>query len=62
MSKSVYIVLHSDGWAVQLANSSDYEGIFATQEEAITLGKELALTHKTKLHVQKSNGRFKVAS
>ena len=58
-SKAQHVVPRSYGWAVRSTGSARVSHRFATQDEAISVGRELASRQRTKLYIHGTDGRIR---
>lgn len=57
--KAQHVVPRDDGWAVRSTGSARVAGRYATQEEAITVGRERAQSQGTELYIHGQDGRIR---
>lgn len=60
MSKNVHVVHHKDGnnWQVKYEKEKTPLGMFATKEEAIQNGREVAMQQKSELLIHRMDGEI----
>lgn len=61
-TKGQHVVPNGGKWAVRKAGSERASGVFDTQKEAISRGKELAKNQGTELYVHGKDGRIRERS
>jgi hypothetical protein len=60
MSKnSQHVAPSISGWSVRKAGAAKATKIFKTQEEAIKLGREIAINQRTELFIHGKDGRIR---
>ena len=57
--RSQHVVPTKDGWAVKRAGSPKATKVFATQEEAIERGREIAKNQRSELLIHGRDGRIR---
>ncbi|ETD87356.1 DUF2188 domain-containing protein [Rhodobacter capsulatus] len=57
--KGQHVVPASEGWAVRRSGSERASAVFATQDEAIQRGRELARAQGTELYIHGRDGRIR---
>ncbi len=57
--KSQHVVPRDCGWAVRASGAARVSARFATQEEAIALGRERAQSQGTELYIHGTDGRIR---
>lgn len=57
--KGQHVVPSSEGWAVRRSGSERASAVFATQDEAIQRGRELARSQGTELFIHGRDGRIR---
>lgn len=54
-----HVVPSGNGWSVRRAGASRASGTYATQQEAVERGRELARRQKTELYIHGEDGRIR---
>lgn len=58
-TKGQHVVPNGEKWSVRRAGATRASGTYATQQEAIAKGKELARNQSTELYVHGKDGRIR---
>jgi len=57
--KTVHVVPHKDGWAVQTSGSEKPHRVTQTQQEAIEIGRGVAINQQTELFIHNREGQIR---
>ena len=59
MGKNQHVVPHSDGWAVRGENNSRVTSIHATQSQAESAARSIAINQRSEVVIHRPNGEIR---